>query len=533
MTRAVALVAVVVVAGVSGCADALIGTCVDDTACGVGTVCAFGLCVDANDPRLAAVDVEVEPVESSGLPQQSVFDIDTADAGGGRVDVTLVGGVRRSQTVKSLQEEGSSAVAATVQAVPLRSIPGRLRAPAANTDENGDFALTLLDGVDYSVDVLPQAPHSALYPPLQLTPVDDEDFLDADLFVVNVDPVFDVLRGRVINDAGPQSSLEVFVLAGARRVSTTSVTTDDGAFSLLLREVPPGAQLVVRPAAATSLPRNVAPNLIQPTVVIGIDAFAGEVDLGDISLGAVSGLSTHVRGTVTSSQGAVEGSVVTFHALVGAGFFAARVVTGADGSFELDLLPGDYSVAAVPPQTARAGLLVRAEPLAVLPATEIDALVLALPSRVDAQARITTNDGIAVSSASVTFERVGDVDGLAQPVLQDAQPVFVASADVDGNASVVVDRGRYRVKITPPRGSGAPGFSTLVSIDGNFTRDFVLPPPNVLAGVVKDSDGGATAGAFVRVFSHVTDEAGRAIFLGEAICGDDGAFEVSVPDLSP
>ena len=81
------------------------------------------------------------------------------------------------------------------------------------------------------------------------------------------------------------------------------------------------------------------------------------------------------------------------------------------------------------------------------------------------------------------------------------------------------------------RGTGAPSFSTLVTVDGPLDRSFVLPPQNVLAGLVVDDDGTAAPGAFVRVFSHLIDEQGRAIFLGEAVCADDGSFAVSVPDL--
>jgi hypothetical protein len=50
-----------------------------------------------------------------------------------------------------------------------------------------------------------------------------------------------------------------------------------------------------------------------------------------------------------------------------------------------------------------------------------------------------------------------------------------------------------------------------------------------MAGTLRDGAGGAVVGAFVRVFSSLTDELGRAIFLGEGLSGADGTFEVYVP----
>ena len=544
-TLASAVLAVLAVLASSGCADALYGTCADDSVCGAGTVCAFGLCVDANDARLDTVDVEIEPVESSGLPEQTVFDVDTRQSDGKRIELALVNGVRVSGTVKyqAVDEEGlvtsTTGVPATVQALPRRSIPGRLRVPTTTSDELGSFSFNLLRDAAYAMSIVPDGDR---FPPLDIDDVDEDDFDDGASFVVAVEhgevdadvnqTPFVNLHGRVVNLNGPQESIEVFVQsASGRRISTRVVTNDDGVFSLVLRSVPVGAQLVARPAQNVTAPRN--PNLLQPTVVVAIDPATGDVDLRDILLGAVSGLSTSVSGVVTSSNGPAAGVTVTFQAFVGGGEFGARVVTGDDGSFLVDLIPGEYSVAAVPAATGRPGLLVEAEPLVVSPSTPINDLVIELPSRVDASVSVTSNDGGVVASASVTFERIGDVDGLAPPVLENAEPVFVAVADVEGNATVVVDRGRYRVKITPPRDSGAPAFSTLISVRGPFSRAFVLPPPNVLAGVVVDSGGSATPGAFVRVFSQLTDEQGRAIPLGEAICGADGSFAVSVPDLSP
>jgi hypothetical protein len=51
----------------------------------------------------------------------------------------------------------------------------------------------------------------------------------------------------------------------------------------------------------------------------------------------------------------------------------------------------------------------------------------------------------------------------------------------------------------------------------------------LVAGSLRDAAGDPVSGAFVRVFSSLSDELGRAIFLGEALSESDGTFEVFVP----
>jgi hypothetical protein len=498
---AVALVAV-------GCPDVGDGTCADDTVCGAGLVCAFGLCVDAND--LASVDLEVEPVATSNLPAQSVFDVD-ASAADGRVDVALVGAARVSGSVVDVD----GPAAASLRAVPARHILGRLRAPAAETDEAGAFSLPVLDDASYALLVEPTD-----YPPLVIDDVDAGDDFDDGLVVDDID--FIGVAGVVVNAGGPQQDLDVFVQVDRRRVSTLAVTDAAGAFNVVVRALPPGATLVVRPRVGSQA---------QPTVQVPLDgagAAPGSVlDLGEISLGAGSGQNALVRGQVLRAGAPVAGAVVALDGLVGAGRFANRQVTNDDGIFVATVVSGTYEVAVVPPSTEQAGLSVTTVDLSA----SRDDLVINLPTRVRADLVIQNADGQAVAGAAVSLQRIGDIAGLAEPVLVGAQPAFLGAADVDGAARVFVDEGRYRVSVTPPLGSGVPAFSTLVTVAGSFERTFTLPPLRVFAGVVHDDDGAPTPGAFVRVFSRLVDEQGQALFLGEAVCGDDGSFAVSVADV--
>lgn len=510
--------------GVMSCANpAAIGTCIDDNTCGAGTVCAFGFCVNANDPRLGAVDIEIEPLMSSGLPVQSVFDIDAREVDDDRVVIGLKRGVSLRGTIVNDVDAcvepqakpcvSHSALPALVQARPTQSILGRVRAPATTTD--GNFQLLAVADETYRLSATPE---DTAVPPF----FDDSEFIDQNVLLIDGGNVR--VQGRVVAGVGveatPVQDVEVLITFEGRRVSSLVRTAADGSFVIALRRLISAAILEVRSSAANSG---------FPSITISVDIDNPAVDLGDISLGAVSA-PVGVHGTVSDRSGApARGASVNFRGLVGAGIFTARATANELGVFELQVLRGDYLAAVVAVEDDRAGLLVQA----VRVEGELDDLRLSLPSRLDASVRVTTHEGVPVAAASVILQRVGDIDGLAEPVLAGAQPVFFSFTDGVGNATLAVDGGRYRVTLQPPRDSGAPAFSALVTVDGTFVRDFVLPEKYLLAGLVNDNDGLAAPGSFVRVFSKLTDEVGQAIFLGEAIAGDDGSFAVSVPNLSP
>ena len=162
-------------------------------------------------------------------------------------------------------------------------------------------------------------------------------------------------------------------------------------------------------------------------------------------------------------------------------------------------------------------------------ASTLTGLVIALPARVRADLEVVTAEGTPVSGASVELTRVGDSEtGIAEPVLRDAQPTFLASTNSDGRIAIDVDPGRYRVTVEPPRGEGQPARSVSLDIAGDFSRRIDLLTANVIAGTLRNGDD-VVGGAFVRVYSQVVDERGLAIFLGEAISEPNGSFAVSVP----
>jgi hypothetical protein len=540
------LLGVVCAAG-SGClalADGTSGGCLDDDDCDRGEVCAFGLCVDANDGRLDAVDVEVEPLASSGLPTQSLFDVDAAASAGARFDLTLRPAVAVNGTGRLVD---GGPLTGVVSATPRRAIPGRLRLPSASVVD-GSWTLALVDDTSWRLAAVADDP--AIAPAVADADIvagvdngvalvacrlvgepagaDGADGADGEGTADDApgDPAACPVRvrGRVVAGLGAAALgvplLEVRVVDDrGRRISTVARTDDDGRFVVGLPSAVAATGLQVRPTADNAL----QPVLDLP-LVFGDDL---DLDLGEISQGPRADTVTVAGVVVDDAGGPARGATVVMRGLVGAGLYVTRAITDDDGAFRVAVRPGPFAIAAVGATDGEAGLFVGEVDVDAA----VDDLRLVLPPRVTATLAVRLADGTALSAASVVLQRVGDRDGVGEPALADAQPVFLAATDDDGLAELRVDDGRYRIAIQPPQDVGAPAFSALVVVDGDSEVALTLPRGLVLAGTAADATGLATSGAVVRVFSQLTDEAGRAIFLGEAVTAPDGSFSVAVPDL--
>jgi hypothetical protein len=497
-----------------GACDAAISsidqTCLSDSECG-GSVCAFGYCVDPS--ALGVVDVEVEPAGGS-LPVQSVLSVDTNAAD--RVDVQ----VRSAVPVSGFVDDAAVPDAGDflVYATPSTGIAGRLR-QRVTTTSLGSFSMQLVSNQPYRLSALAA---DAQAPPTLSDAVFIAGVQAVPQLVVTAGPH---VRGQLVAGVGAGAvgldgfSVVVVDEAGRQLSSVDTTLPFTGAFDVQLAAGVDVAFLAVHPpAGAEGLPEATVP--LTPIEV-------ADVELGDVLL-AVDASRVAVRGAVLNAAGnTVDDAVVTLRGAVGLGVVTANAVTN-NGTFTALLLPGRYDVAVV-------GSSGSAEDGLVFDAIDVVAnmgeLQFTLAPRVSVGLRVRNSSDVDVARASVELTRVGDVDGVVEPVLAAAQAAFVGEADDNGRVSLSVDPGRYRVTIEPPRGSDVPAYSGLLVVDGDLNRTITLPAARVLAGALVDDRGAPVGGAWVRVYAQLVDEGGRALLLGEAVSGSDGAFAVSVPDF--
>jgi hypothetical protein len=246
--------------------------------------------------------------------------------------------------------------------------------------------------------------------------------------------------------------------------------------------------------------------------------------------------------------------------------FSRSVQAQADGSFQVDLLPGTYRIRATPPETwtrCPAGQKTCDCPLRP---TEVEWVVgrspslqagktVALSPRAAIAGSVTTQLGTPASGASIRL--------LPQPVATDVlsstlgqTPIgaraATGSVDLSGQFTVLVDPGRFQLAIRPERSAGFPWLvrsDLTVDDPANGTLDLgplSVPLPVVYTGTVTVS-GGSTASptdvlpdATIRVYvvpdSSVSGTqvsrstaSSPVVQVAEANANSKGVFELLIP----
>lgn len=526
--------AVAAVSMTLGCADAAVQVgCGDDNGCGGGFICAFGLCVDPNDQRLSTVDVEVD-APGEALPVQGVFAVDLRASP--RVDVVLARGVLVSGR---LEDSAGGPVDAFVLAQPPQSVPGRVLAPSSTTDAGGAFSFLAVEGLRYAMTV---SPSDARLPPRYDIRLDAEaeDGVTQSLEPLLVDEGGVVISGVVMAGIGAAASgvpgLDVRVIAAdGRRLSSTARTL--GADEALAAGQPLGHFELFLRDAGTELTLEIGPTVANsgyPTVRVPLDvAIATGTDLGEISLEGEGGaVLTPVRfaaRVVDANGDAASGATLSLRGFVGRGEFTTVLQADDVGDLTGALPPGVYQAFVYGTvENAAAGLLVVDE--LAIPSTNAE-LLFTLPARVPFRGAVLDPDGEPLAGATLTINRVGDVEGLAEEPLADSLVSFTGTSDATGQFDLAVDPGQYRVSTRPPPGSNAPAFSQRERVGpAGLNRDIVLPGRAFVAGTVVFA-GAPVGTAYLRVFSGFVDERGAAILVGEGFADEAGAFEIVVPDI--
>ena len=509
------------VAGPSGTA-----TCIDDTECERGDVCALGVCANPSDEALRSVAFEVEPPAGSGYPTQQFLNVEQNDTG--RVRIGLRHSVRLTSRV---QLADGTPIGATVAALPQSIISGRVPILSASSDPTtGAFSVDLVDQGAYRLSIVPDDPG--------LAPIIEGEAFIADgagraemtraAYVVPPPEVSVTITGRVVVSASEIATgvpdLEVLLKDGERRVSSLARTDATGAFVMALGGATAGLTLEVRPTIQ---------NAFYPTVQRSEIDISGDSDLGDIDLGSVSA-PVRMRGTVLGpGRDPVVQAGVYVEGNIGNGVFTAQVACDDAGAFSIDVPPGAYQVSVVAPVPGRAGtreqIGINVGPDQAAP------FEIVLPARVKVQGVARDASGTPVANVALTFTRLPGTGSSARlDPLADVAWAFSTTSRDDGGYALELDPARYRVTATPPPGASLPRHSAVADFrDGGGQQDIRLKAPAVIAGLIVDDETSVPmAGVYVRAFSGLLDELHQAIPLGEGLGNDDGSFELLLPDLS-
>lgn len=507
-------------------------SCAEDDECSRFQVCIIGVCANSLDQRLGRVHLEVRPAESDGLRPQQIFDVQVGpESEGGRTDVRLA----PTLSVRgNVVDELGSPIPADLVAVPVAAIPGRaLVSSAVAAGAQGAFALpvvpTLADSsastAAFRLSVLPEDDH--LYPPafgtLRVRPprAGESEWELGPVTMPAAETLLPV-TGRIVTSDGivqlPLSGLDVRLLDDGQRVSSTGVTDTDGYFSLyVLPDAAPLLTLEARPTEFSGL---------SPTLrIVDVD-WTSELS---IDVGALAA-PVPFRGTVRGPAGApVPYATIYARQLRIDAELVAIIAADENGAYDVELRPGRYVFAVVPPTSQpAAGVLVGFEATVELDASP----VFNLPARLPLAGQVTAAGGEVVPGAELRFTRIAGQDGTAEPLLADVQWRFVGRSDASGAFALDVDKGRYRVEVLPDPGSALPLLTRIVDIDdAEEDLRFTLPRAAWVAGALVGPNGNPVPHAQVAVYSSLVGEAGEALWLGSALSGADGLFEVIVPDL--
>jgi hypothetical protein len=341
------------------------------------------------------------------------------------------------------------------------------------------------------------------------------------------------VRGRVLLASGAPAAGSRVVLRGLDVPSTVASTAADGTFLLLARGG--SASFVVSPPPGSGLPQATT----ETSAALTIDESAppptlelrwNDLAAADLRVQVTDSGGRPAGGARILAQGSL-GTVATLRVvrpdgstadLPAAGSLRVDTLTAADGSAAFSRLPvGPYTLL-VAPADATAGAITSAAVTVATGDASVHAVRLGSPVRLAGK-----------------LEGAGDLSGVritATDVGTDvAPPPLVTTAAADGSFALPVSpRRRYLLVAQPPADS--PFARTFLGGGAVEASSFVLrgrlPARLPFHGRVVDAQRGGVANTVVKVFCFPGAPGcpDATVPLAETVSGDDGSFDVSLPD---
>lgn len=569
--------------------------CDTDSTCGSAGSCVDGMCrTRMNVAEIDALLLEITPTSGASVsPSPSIVGlgftslIQEFELGPAGYEITLphVSVVEAAVRIPSLNADdcladpstdtGGGPLVATDASVPARITltPRRrlLGLPNPTFTSQTDSPTALGDGTtgyrigmnvppgQYDIYVEPvESILGCLYPPVLIV---NQDIPPGDVRVQLEVPVPQIMG---VNVRYPRASddlkdwvLDVVQKDSGRRLSTRAVLREPIEREGVLEYE---AQVVFSSGATSSsevaneLVRLSPPEtVVAPTIYIErslIDLFQDGTGLIDQLTELADPVQYSARVTVAGFSEAAP-STVTFAATnletiapgIVAGF-SRSVETDEGGFFDVELLPGTYTVLAEPldPTFERKVTQV----IVGDASTSQTGLTIELLPRSVISGRVVSFDGVnTVFGAAVVANAVPN--GMRPNVLQLAQgalevlPASVGDTSAeDGTFALLADAGRFHISARP---DPATGFSWGVRLGVDVSEsanvgDVQLPLPVVVKGRLLSQDtGGIVSGALIRAFvlldevalTASLEEANSVVAVAEARVDDEGEFVLLLP----
>ncbi|MFK7998710.1 MAG: hypothetical protein AB8H86_03905 [Polyangiales bacterium] len=298
-------------------------------------------------------------------------------------------------------------------------------------------------------------------------------------------------------------------------VSSTSVTDEEGLFTLVIGEA--SGPYVLRVSAAGARPLfptiEADPSLLSEDLRIRVPAvrtveYEGTVE--DAAGGAADATLEFVSNDVADEESGLRGS------------FRANVVA-TEGRFTTTLLPGNYDVTITPTDLSFA---VSTESVRITPSMD-DQIIRGQLFRVE---RRTQLGGSVL--ANTTSEALSDVPVEARAAVADSTRNRTSESVTDetGRFALLLDVGSYDLFMRP---GVETGFAWIVApdlavgaVDSTLISNYQVTAPVPVHGMVRDANDVELAGLEVRAFALSGE---RYVEVARSRIDDDGSYEVLLP----
>lgn len=372
--------------------------------------------------------------------------------------------------------------------------PGTIVSSVIQTRTDGSFSLSLPEGSDYQLSVLPEELELPMYVESGIAISGDADL--GEISLGYGEPIY----GTVATSDGEPLSVSVRLIDAETGVEGIATRTDPSGLYMLRAE--PGEYLIqVEPLTGTTMP-----TIQQPVSPGEGDGARADIDVGIIEPVLVRGVPRSADGQ-TMSNAVVRLTAVTLARARGT--MVVETETDQSGGFLIYALPGEWTLEIIPPADS-ADLTAPLEQALTIDSDGVNLGSLTLSEQVTIERTVLDDSGLPAASVLVTFTEQGF-----------NHATYTAYTDADGLLTVSVPDVPLDVWLTPTRGELAVTRRELLSPSAPAEEPWSLSAGVRLSGAVRrpDASGGIS-------IVEVYDEDG--VFYGSTLTDAEGAFDFRI-----